>query len=256
MSGESSNKTSNTKLVAARVRVTIDCPECACPVPVNGIVKQVLCGACQSVIELDDEFAWSELLTYASHESCMEHRILVNSKRVKAMDYFLAFGPKGGRLYRKYRQILLEVDAKPMACPGCKGELDLGAVGAELEAEGQAVDVFCPGCGASVPIRAAGKRERHAVHEACVGVACETALTGDLHAPETNETVMFSCMGCGAPLKVDGSAPRILPCEFCEATNFLPDALWLRLHPAQRKRPFWLLLASSQAVHSRAKGRL
>jgi len=55
-------------------------------------------------------------------------------------------------------------------------------------------------------------------------------------------SVLFSCLGCGAALKVDARTPRLLACQYCEATSYLPDALWLRLHPAQRKRPFWFLM--------------
>ena len=247
---------SGKKLVAARVRITLDCPECASPVPVNGMTQQVLCSACQSVIPLADDFDWKELLTYASHESCMEHRILVNSKRVKAMDYFLAFGPEGGRLYRRHRQILLEIDARPPQCPSCRESLSVHALGREVASEGRDVDAFCPACGEGVPIRIPTKRERAAIHDACVAVACESAVKGDLNEPETDEHVLFSCLGCGAPLDIDGSAPRISHCQFCDATNYLPDALWLRLHPASRKRPFFILLESSPQIHARAKGKI
>jgi hypothetical protein len=244
------------KLIAARIRVTLDCPECAAPIAVNGVVDQVLCGACQSVVALEDEFSWRELLTYASHEGCMEHKMLINTKRVKVMDYFLALGNEGGRLFRNHRQILVEVEVGPPACPACKEALGLGALGQEVAKEGTKVDAFCPSCGGSVPIRVPSKRQRHAVHEACVAIACESTVRGDLAEPETHETVLFSCMGCGAPLPINASVPRISTCEFCEATNYLPDALWLRLHPAQRKRPFYFLLRSSPKIHAQAKSRL
>lgn len=74
-----------------------------------------------------------------------------------------------------------------------------------------------------------------------------------LHEPEVNETVLFSCLGCGAPLDVDATVPRILRCRFCDATSYIPDALWLRMHPAQRKRPFYVLLVSTADIHTQAK---
>ena len=75
-----------TNYISARICVTLDCPECASPIPVNGVVDQVLCAACQSVIHLEDELSWQEIMTYAKSEGCREHGILVNSERMRAMD--------------------------------------------------------------------------------------------------------------------------------------------------------------------------
>jgi hypothetical protein len=52
-------------------------------------------------------------------------------------------------------------------------------------------------------------------------------------------TLVTSCMSCGGGLKVDGSS-RVVECSFCHDSNFLGDALWLRLHPALKRR--WLTL--------------
>ena len=243
-------------ILAARVRVTLDCPECAAAIPVNGMVEQVLCGACQAVVPLDGGIGWNRILTYGRSEPCLEHGVLVQGGPVKAMDYFLAFDSRDGALYRKWRNILLEVDARPLACPACKGALDPAALAREAAAGGGSVDVYCPGCGERVPLRVPSADEKALIHPECVAVACETALRGDLREPEIGETVLFSCLGCGAPLDVNANLPRILRCGFCDATSYLPDALWLRLHPAQRKRPFYFLLVATPAAVRRAKKRV
>jgi hypothetical protein len=61
---------------------------------------------------------------------------------------------------------------------------------------------------------------------------------GDPTAALTS-TLVTSCMSCGGGLKVDGSS-RVVECSFCHDSNFLGDALWLRLHPALKRR--WLTL--------------
>jgi hypothetical protein len=48
------------------------------------------------------------------------------------------------------------------------------------------------------------------------------------------EPIAFSCIKCGGALMVDGSE-RVVPCEFCGVKVYLPDDLWLRLHPAKVK---------------------
>ena len=101
-------------------------------------------------------------------------------------------------------------------------------------------------------MRLATERE-HKLHSCIVGVIGETALRGDLAVSESDEAILFSCLGCGAPLTVDGSSPRTLTCEFCSAASFIPDALWLRMHPSQRKKPFWFLLAVTPKQKHAAK---
>ena len=239
--------------LTARIRVTLDCPECASPIPVNGMVDQVLCGACQAVVRLHGDLGWKTILRYQKGEGCMEHKVLVNSQLCLAMDYFLAFGPRGGKLYRKWRGLLLEVDAQPIGCGECGHRLDASHLAREAMEEGRAVDAFCPACGHAVPIRVPTREERSRTHAQCVAIVGETALRGDLSEPETDTTVLFSCLGCGAPAKVDATVPRLLRCEFCDATSYLPDALWLRLHPAQRKRPWALILRSTPDIHAKAQ---
>ncbi len=81
----------------------------------------------------------------------------------------------------------------------------------------------------------------------------ETASRESLREPEAGEKVLFSCLGCGAPTGVDAATPRIMRCTFCTATSYLPDALWLRLHPTQRKQAFHLLLRVSTESLARAR---
>lgn len=239
--------------LSVRVRVTLDCPECATPIPVNGIVREVLCGGCQAVVNVWESVGWQKILGYTSGEPCMEHNVLMSSKPRSAMTYFLAFGPKGGALYRKWRQVLLEIDTKPIECPSCRHALDEQALAREALAEGSAVDVFCPGCGAKVPIRAAEKKEKHLIHESCIAIVGETAPREGLGEPDGGEKVLFSCLGCGAPSSIDATTPRIMKCQFCAATSYLPDALWLRLHPTQRKRAFHFLLDANMDVLKEAR---
>lgn len=239
--------------LAARVRVTLDCPECASPIPVNGIVDEVLCGACQAVVDVERAFGWDTILTYTAGEACMEHKVLMRSAPRPAMIYFLGFGARGGALYRKWRGRLVEIDTGPVHCPSCNHALDMEALGREAVTEGAAVDAFCPGCGGRVPIRSPSPRERELVHPECVAVVGETAPRGRLEEPGGGEKVLFSCLGCGAPSSVDATTPRIMKCAFCSATSYLPDALWLRLHPTQRKRAFHLLLRATPAVLAHAR---
>ncbi len=238
------------RFLAARVRVTLECPECGSPTPVNGIVPRVLCGACQSVIDVERAIGWANVFTYAAGEPCAEHLVRSSSVPRPALAYFLALGP-GAELRRKWRGVLVEIDSEPLACPACRQALDVSALGREALAEGERMDAFCPACGSAVPIRAPSAREKGEVHDQLLAIACETAPRGDLAEPR-GEPILFSCLGCGAATGCDATSPRVVKCSFCKATSYLPDALWLRLHPTQKKQAFGLVLQVDDDTMARA----
>lgn len=235
-----------TRLIVARLRVTLDCPECASPIPVNGIVPTVLCHGCHTVLELKDDLGWDKITTYGRGEGCIDFGVVARAYETRALDYFLALhyrSDRPNRLYRSHRGILLEVDDRPVRCLECGEVQNAATLLAEVQRE-QEPDAFCGKCGAVVPLRRPGP-ELKWIHPTVAAIVGETALRGDLTEPEAGEQVLFACLGCGASLKIDATSPRISTCEYCDATNYLPDALWLRLHPAQRKRAFFLLLTVS-----------
>jgi hypothetical protein len=41
-------------------------------------------------------------------------------------------------------------------------------------------------------------------------------------------------------LKITSDRPRILPCEYCHSDVFLPDEVWVRLHPVETGRRFYV----------------
>ncbi len=51
--------------------------------------------------------------------------------------------------------------------------------------------------------------------------------------------VVFSCPNCGANLELDGTK-RIAECRYCGTGVYLPDDLWLRLHPARTVRSWFV----------------
>lgn len=164
----------------------------------------------------------------------------------RALDYFLGFRQRTGgpqRLYRSHQGMLLEVDERPPKCLECGHGLDASTLLGEAYKE-QEPKAFCGQCGTPVPLRRS-EQEQQWIHPTVAAIVNETALRGDLTEPVASAPVLFACLGCGASLEIDGTTPRISTCKYCDATSYLPDALWLRLHPTQRKRAFHLLLTVS-----------
>jgi ribosomal protein S27AE len=114
---------------------------------------------------------------------------------------------------------------------------------------GHDTQMTCPHCGAAVSTYpapewltemlpyvmqlAAADREDGEPADATAAVAEQEA-----HKP-----VMLTCPNCSGALSVTAESQRVLPCGYCGAEVFLPDAIWQRLHPAQTVRPWTLFYA-------------
>jgi len=47
---------------------------------------------------------------------------------------------------------------------------------------------------------------------------------------------------CGAGLKLDKHSERLMKCTYCDNENYLPDAIWNRLHPYKEPEHIYLIL--------------
>ncbi len=198
---------SEADMIYMRMQMRIDCTECGLPVPVNGPWRSIHCHNCQSDIAFD-ESAWKGILEDARRD--------VSGGKLNKLNTCTIFDAFNTRL--------LYARVKPL-CPKCSSDLPgADAIAAETI-------LACPGCGKQVPAFPAPDWLRGIAPTASVLI--NASLQDRPGAPESEDVrpVMFSCLQCGAPLKVDGTS-RILTCGACDADSYLPDPLWMRLHPA------------------------
>ena len=120
-------------------------------------------------------------------------------------------------------------------CQRCKTDLPADGFAAMAEAGGWQCS-----CGEFIKVRPATPLAQRMVPGAR-WLVNEGALGDDgSESVQAVEPVLFSCMACGAALEVDGSQ-RTVTCTFCNGSNYLPDGLWLRLHPQQTVRTFFVV---------------
>ena len=195
-----------------------DCPNCGGPVIVNALNEQIHCRGCLQDFEYPYT-EWADLL-----ESAFE------------------LGPdaepgRGGKLSILGEGWRLQYSRFDPYCFACKHDFDMRLVQASID------PYPCPSC---------GERWHHRplppeAHRALPGVRW---LVGESPAqipgrtPDDSVTVeakpiLFSCMGCGGALTVDGTN-RVVNCSFCDASNYLPDDLWLRMHPVETVQRWFL----------------
>jgi LSD1 subclass zinc finger protein len=66
-------------------------------------------------------------------------------------------------------------------------------------------------------------------------------------APKSREPVVLNCTNCRAPLQLDGANRRVR-CQYCNTDLYLPDEVWLKLHPIAAVQRFYLVWPSAAAV--------
>ncbi len=97
-------------------------------------------------------------------------------------------------------------------------------------------DYVCTNCSNVISIRKPDNYVQEIVPDAKYIVAEDTGqlktnLAG-IEKPEASKPVIFTCPACAANLEIDGTK-RMIKCQYCEASVYLPDDLWFELHPAR-----------------------
>jgi Zn finger protein HypA/HybF involved in hydrogenase expression len=199
-------------MIAIQIKLAFDCEECKHPIPLGGLVERPRCDHCQSPAKAD----WEKMLNFGNPSISVVQWARESEEQTEKG----AFG-----------SIHFDAARAPITC-ACGGALEPAALAA-----GQA---FCPSCGKQIHVRPTPPHvATHYPEIECV--VGETQIAEDGAVAQDTKPIMFACMNCGAPLRIDGSQ-RIVDCGSCDVPNFIPDALWLRLHPAKKRSPFWLVI--------------
>ena len=61
--------------------------------------------------------------------------------------------------------------------------------------------------------------------------------------------VVIACMSCRGSLPVDGKH-RLIACSYCQASNYLPDDLWLSLHPVPKREAWFIVFDEDEVLTS------
>jgi len=114
-------------------------------------------------------------------------------------------------------------------------------------------DYKCTQCGNVILIRKPDNFVRQIVPSAVYIVAedsgqLKTNFPG-IEKPEAVKPVIFTCPACAANLEIDGTK-RMIKCQYCEASVYLPDDLWLELHPA-RTVDRWYIINNENSIEEK-----
>lgn len=213
-------------IVSIEVRLSLSCEGCDSGVPVNGPVPLVKCARCMEVTQLTGEHGWERLLpktlfANVARSSTPGETLRPEGKRINltATARFPAC-PKCGEPHDARRAKLAIVKGTPLTCK-CGGTTELARVPATFLAIHPSVRGF---------------------------VDAEVYEEGSVSsAPASGGPVVMQCMKCQATLPVDGTK-RLVECSYCTARNYLPDDLWLALHPAPKRESWFILFDGGEVI--------
>ncbi|HYR11362.1 MAG TPA: HEAT repeat domain-containing protein [Longimicrobium sp.] len=194
------------------VQIRTSCRKCGSPLPLNAMVPRLSCAACGGQNELDDAF-WTSVL---GEDDLSTSTVITDS-----------------------REIALEVSRpKEPACAACGAGIPVDNALAAAEAG----SIACPACAARTLLRVP---PRHWVLSGFRLLVGEDELQlpaggATVEAARASSPISFNCPTCGGVLQVDGTS-RVVKCQYCSGSAYLPDDLWHVFHPVPVTRPWYLL---------------
>ena len=216
-------------LKAYNFKIQVTCPGCNTIHPVSSLLANEKCENCGKELIMDN-------LIQNDFESMMVDRI-------KIMNGFLTgalTSQNPTATMGTISEIKMICWSHPTSCEECKAYFDDADV---LDSIKNKKPIFCKKCNHPMPVRPADEALKK-FHPKAIGVINDSRgfdVNADV-VESKKQTVVFSCMTCGAGLQLDESTKRLTKCTYCENENYLPDAIWNRLHPFKEPERLYLIL--------------
>lgn len=205
------------------LEVTTRCSRCGQGVPLSGTEWTARCPHCDAEERISAS-DWRQTLGWADE-------LLAKSGHGARKSQ--SFGGAGGG-----RSITVSTTRGEPPCPRC--ETPLPEVDHVPKKEGRTF--HCTSCGAAVEVRRVPGKMRNGTNAKIAWRAAEDA--GDGAAVKVDEEaarpVHFQCPACTASLELRAGADRVIRCQYCGGDVYLPDALYRRLNPIRKAKPFWV----------------
>jgi DNA-directed RNA polymerase subunit RPC12/RpoP len=214
------------QVIGTAIELHFDCPRCERPVHANALTTEIPCSNCDYVTEFGWD-RWKDVL-----EDSFDEIPDYAKGRGGRSQAFVGSGPNTDIVYSRFDPYCFE----------CKTDFDASAA-----VESASDSVECSACGKawnarppSPDIRTHFPQIRYLFAEDAKMISDAFGnRSGAPQSPAGGAPVVFACPACGGGLRVDGSE-RMVPCEHCESSVYLPDDLWRRLHPVQTKRRWFI----------------
>ncbi|TFG61990.1 MAG: hypothetical protein E4H36_09055 [Spirochaetales bacterium] len=210
------------------IKTHTPCTACGNPLVINGPGPVFLCNYCQTEVNLGKKVMISLIEGIYDIAGPLEPKTNSTTLFMEGHSFQLTYGRGGLPL-----------------CPSC-GEAQAREL-FRISSDKDCWEIPCAKCGVRISVTKLPKwlRDRFPGMEIAVN-AVPAVPDGEKEKPAI-EGVFFGCPKCGANLEVDG-IDRIVHCSFCGGNVYLPDDLWLRLHPVKKINTWWIGLSSTKKM--------
>lgn len=214
----------SNRLHTVMLRLGVICDHCNNAIPVNGFVELVKCYQCHETTQLSGKLRWHQLLNY--HNPSIDIFRATKKHKVGEGDYG-AWQPVKLKSWRRWPE-----------CKSCHNEF--GQTDFEMASKNNGL-LICNKCSTTAQLKPAPNYIKKVFPEVIYSLdkLPENMDHGGVQIKGSNP-IVIACMSCGGSLAIDGTA-RLVPCKFCNSSNYLPDDLWLALHP-QPKMEDWFIV--------------
>lgn len=202
-----------------RVELSMQCPRCDHPVPVDGPLTRATCPYCHSGMSIDRSY-WKETLSDGISE--------MSSTPLGQGSGSTFFGNHNGSI------TLGRLDPY---CNQCKTDFSDPWNLSPGEYE-------CTECGRVWPVALPPEWLKEAVPGITLLINAMLDREGDFNPNRSAEPVALTCPSCSGNLSVDGTS-RLVRCSYCDRQLYLPDHVWARMHGGRRKRRWFVVCNDS-----------
>jgi len=208
-------------------KIQVNCPGCNVYHTVTSISHDQTCQNCGKNIHLG-RFFKSGILGGVDTAKYMNAFLSGNVERMG--------GTGGVEDVGSYR---LSYSSHQTYCEECNEFIDEAII---LESVKSEKPVKCAKCSHSMPLKIADYNVT-AFHPKAIAVVNDSTGIDEAEKNiDKNSMLVFSCMSCGAGLNLSEDTKRTMKCTYCGNENYLPDAIWTKLHPHKEVSPLFVLL--------------
>lgn len=207
-------------------KLQVNCPGCNTLHPVSSINYSENCHKCGKYIGL------SELFNDSLFGGIVDKERYMNSYLAGTVEQIGGSGVGSAGAYK------LTYSSGYVYCEECLAPISDEVIRKALNDK---TPVECSSCGHSMPVRPATP-DMKAFHPNAVAVVNDPqGYDKSEKNTDKEQMLVFSCMTCGAGLNLNEDTERNIKCTYCDNDNYLPDSIWIKLHPDADVQPFFFI---------------
>jgi DNA-directed RNA polymerase subunit RPC12/RpoP len=208
-------------------KIQVNCPGCNMYHTVTSITGEDTCQNCGKKINLAGFFK-SSILGGIDTEKYMNSFLSGNVEQMG--------GTGGVENVGSYR---LSYSSQQTYCEECLELIDETVILESIKSE---KPVKCSKCGHAMPLKLADYNVSN-LHPKAIAVVNDSSGIDEREKNiDKDSMIVFSCMSCGSGLDLTKDTNRTMKCSYCGNENYLPDAIWTKLHPHKELSPLFVIL--------------